>query len=113
MDPRDLLGAFPDGMACTVCDKVVPAERIHLLARRDDMAFVQIECAACRSTSLGFLGAGAPPLHARDEAPPDPVDADDVIEMHELLSAWEGDLRSLLVSSSGRPSRGEPSTPPR
>ena len=55
MDPRDLLRAFPDGMPCTVCDEPVPAERIRLLARREDMTFVQIECSACRSTTLGFL----------------------------------------------------------
>ncbi|MBI3745969.1 MAG: hypothetical protein HY264_05495 [Chloroflexi bacterium] len=113
MDPRDLLGAFPDGMACTVCDEVVPAARIHLLARRDDIAFVQIDCPACRSTSLGFLGAEAFGSGADDHGPAEPVDADDVIEMHELLSTWDGDLRSLLAGSSARPLRGEPSTPPR
>lgn len=56
MDPRDQLRALPDGMACTVCDEPVPAERM-LLARRDDMTFVQIECTRCGSRALEFVAA--------------------------------------------------------
>ena len=95
MDPRDLLRAFPDGMPCTVCDEPVPAERIRLLARREDMTFVQIQCSACRSTTLGFL-ANAWPHEDRGLDGSDPLSSDDVIEMHRLLQGWTGDLRTLV-----------------
>jgi hypothetical protein len=53
MDPRDHLRALLDGMACTVCDAPVPAERIHLVANREDLTFLQIACQAFGSTALG------------------------------------------------------------
>ena len=106
MDPRDLLRAFPDGIPCTVCDEPVPVTRIRSLARREDMTFVQIECLACRSTSLGFLaGTSAPQA--------DPITSDDVIEMHEFLAEWQGDASSL-VAGDGRGAPGhERAMPPR
>jgi hypothetical protein len=104
MDPRDLLRAFPDGMPCTVCDEPVPAERIRLLARREEMAFVQVECAACGSTTLGFVADPASSMDPRPDRA-DPVSSDDVIEMHKLLDGWAGDLRSLVDER-------ETSTPP-
>lgn len=95
MDPRDLLRAFPDGMPCTVCDEPVPADRIRLLARREEMTFVQIECSACRSTTLGFLADSKDPGGLRPGGS-GAVTSDDVIEMHELLEGWAGDLRALV-----------------
>jgi phage FluMu protein Com len=102
MDPLDHLLALPDGLRCTVCDERVPATRIRLLARRDDLAFLQIDCPSCASATLGFVHGGRtdgpaplddPPL---DERPP--IDADDVLDMHQLLATWRGDLTGLLAS---------------
>ena len=55
-------------------------------------------CEACTSVTLGFVFAGD------DRHPPDvvrlagapPLTADDVLDMHQHLAAWRGDLRSLL-----------------
>src|SRR6185436_2346908 len=58
MDPLDHLLALPDGLRCTVCDERVPATRIRLLAWRDDLAFLQIDCQGCASTTLGFVLGG-------------------------------------------------------
>ena len=94
MDPLDHLLALPDGLRCTVCDDRVPATRIHLLAWRDDLAFLQIDCGACLSTTLGFMvgGRGDEPT-----APPAaPITSDDVLDMHQLLATWRGDLAGLL-----------------
>ena len=96
MDPLDHLIALPDGLRCSVCDERVPVTRIRLLARRDDLAFLEIDCGACQSTTLGFVLGGEPEdSAARLEAPP--VSADDVLDMHELLASWRGDLTSLLA----------------
>jgi hypothetical protein len=95
MDPLDHLLALPDGLRCTVCDERVPATRVRLLAWRDDLAFLQIDCVACASTTLGFVldGRTDEPAPLREGAP---ISTDDVLDMHQLLAAWRGDLAGLL-----------------
>ncbi len=97
MDPLDHLLALPDGLRCTVCDERVPATRIRLLAWRDDLAFLEIDCGACASTTLGFVLGGRSEDPAPDPAP-DPISSDDVLDMHQLLATWRGDLAGLLGS---------------
>jgi hypothetical protein len=112
MDPKDHRHALPDGLDCSVCEERIPGDRIRLLARRDGLSFVQSECPACGSTILGFItrdghpdGDVADPLTRRpsaaDAAGP-PITADDVLEMHRFLDAWDGDLAELV----GRDRRG-------
>ena len=108
MDPQDRLQSVLDGIACSVCEASVKGDRIRLLARREDLAFVEIACPGCGCTTLGFVVDA----DSADAAPPaaSPVTADDVLDMHVALEAWHGDLRSLLADSpapdsghSGRP----------
>ena len=96
MDPLDHLFALSDGHRCSVCDERVPAARVKLLAWRDDLAFLQLDCGTCLSTTLGFamggrLDEGAPTGEAA------PISSDDVLDMHQLLAAWRGDLAGLLA----------------
>src|SRR5882724_1896872 len=58
MDPRDRLQPFANGVDCAVCGGLVPMDRIRILARRDDLAFLELACAACNSESLGIVAAG-------------------------------------------------------
>ena len=100
MDPLDHLLALPDGLRCTVCDERVPATRVRLRAWRDDLAFLQIDCDACASTTLGFIVGGV----SEDPEPApqrDPISSDDVLDMHQFLATWRGDLVGLL-GSDGR-----------
>ena len=55
MDPRDDHDSLADGVDCAACGQFVPTDRIRVLARRDDIAFVEIHCPACRSESLGIV----------------------------------------------------------
>jgi hypothetical protein len=99
MDPLDHLLALPDGHRCSVCEERVPADGVKLLAWRDDLAFLQLDCGACLSTTLGFVLAG----HADGPASipaADPIDTDDVLDMHELLAGWRGDLAGLLAQDA-------------
>ncbi len=106
MDPLDHLLALPDGLRCTVCDERVPATKVRLLARRDDLAFLQIDCPSCSSATLGFVLGGrsdepSPPDAPPPDAPP-PISADDVLDMHQLLAGWRGDLSDLLAREDPR-----------
>jgi len=111
MGPQDHLRALLDGIVCTVCEERVPASRVRLLARRDDLLFLQIDCAACGSTSLGFIADAAVGSEAErlDGAPV--ISSDDVLDMHAFLETWTGDLSSLVGSSDdtwpGRPRPGD------
>jgi len=104
MDPQDRLRSLLDGMACTVCEERVAGHRIRLLARREDLAFVEIDCPSCDNSTLGFIVAEDPlPLErAGRSADPRPLSADDVLDMHLLLESWRGDLRSLLDAAPAR-----------
>jgi hypothetical protein len=101
MDPLDHRLALPDGLRCTVCDERVPADRLRLLAWRDDLVFLQIDCGGCLSTTLGFVVGGA-----TDDGPVQPehppISSDDVLDMHQFLATWRGDLSALLGSDRGR-----------
>jgi hypothetical protein len=105
MDPRDDHGSLAGGVDCAACGSFVPTDRIRVLARRDDISFVEIDCPACRSESLGIVIAGD-----SDEAdgpygefgPSDeerfrealPIGPDDIHLVHDLLT--RGGLTALV-----------------
>ncbi|HET7704177.1 MAG TPA: hypothetical protein VFK35_12310 [Candidatus Limnocylindrales bacterium] len=66
MDPRDDLDSLAGGVDCAACGHLVPTARIRVLARRDDIAFVEIHCPDCRSESLGIVIAADPAEDDRD-----------------------------------------------
>src|SRR6476619_2245955 len=119
MDPRDHLRDSLAGVGCTACGAGVPAERIDVLAERDDLVFVQFRCVACGSEALGLVV-----LEGEDDGPARAVsadtirygefgaaddarftgpaiDEDDVRRMHSFLERHTGDLRSLIEGPGG------------
>ena len=129
MDPRDRLRPLLDGVGCTVCGALVPGERIRILAHRVDLAFVELDCPGCSSTTLGMLLApddpGAQPvldvapygeLSPKDEArrlATPPISSDDVQAARTFLAGWQGDLVGLFEGPAGDDDGGRPrgSTP--
>jgi hypothetical protein len=71
MDPRDDLDSLGAGVDCAACGGTVPNDRIRVLARRDDIAFVEIHCPACRSESLGIVVATDDDAHGDADASDD------------------------------------------
>jgi hypothetical protein len=112
MDPRDRLRPLLDGVGCTACGAFVPADRIRILAHRDDLAFVELGCTACESTTLGLLLAADAPggevvldVAPFGELSPDddarragstPISSADVAAARTFLAGWRGDLVGLL-----------------
>lgn len=122
MDPRDDLDSLAGGVACAACGEFVPTDRVRVLARRDDIAFVEIHCAACRSESLGIVirddeaddapGDAQPAVAAYGEFGPGdaerfedarPIGPADLELVHDLLA--RGGL-AALVGRSGPPPSG-------
>ncbi len=116
MDPRDRPRPLPDGATCTACGAPVPTGRIRILARRDDLAFVELACDGCGSAALGLLvPAGSPgdapvldvdgdqPGTARSAAITTirPISDADVASVRADLAAWDGDLVGWLDTLRG------------
>lgn len=120
MDPRDRPRPLPDGAMCTACGASVPTGRIRILARRDDVAFVELDCADCGSEALGLLMGsavdGEPILDVATDTPtvgrrvdvgmPHPISEADVEAMRLDLAAWDGDLAGWLDTLDGGDRRG-------
>ena len=108
---RDRSGPFPDGAACTACGANVPSGRIRILAHRDDVAFVEMECPSCDSTTLGLLigttaDGGETTLDLSADTPTGTdgsrrlvaraITQDDVDAIRRDLAEWHGDLVGWL-----------------
>jgi hypothetical protein len=106
MDPRDVPDLYADGVACAACGQAVGRESVRVLAVRDDLAFVEVDCPACGCEGLaillGDMGDG-PTEPSRLDGPP--VDLDDVLAMRTFLSGYRGNL-SELVGRTGRSGPG-------
>jgi hypothetical protein len=104
---------------CTACGAPVPTGRIRILARRDDLAFVELDCRACGSAALGLLiDSAAPGGEPMLDVAGDPVPVEgaarggtvraittaDVEAIRDDLAAWDGDLVGWLdaLEDSGR-----------
>jgi len=118
MDPRDRLPPFANGVDCGACGRLVPIERIRVLASRDDLTFVELDCPGCRSESLGIVvrsGDGPDGPTYGEFLPADdarfrealPIGPDDVLTVRELLA--RGDLDAFVGPS--RDGRGGGSPP--
>jgi hypothetical protein len=115
MDPRDRSSPFANGVDCAVCGRIVPADRIRILASRDDLTFVELACTGCRSESLGMIVGGEAENGVRygEFLPADdarfraalPIDVEDVLAVRRLLE--RGDL-DALVGPRGDGSGGLP-----
>jgi hypothetical protein len=122
MDPRDRQPPFANGVDCAVCGRAVPVDGIRILARREDLTFVELACLGCRSETLGIIVAGAPEKpseapsrHSYGEFLPTdderfrealPIDADDVLAVRLLLAARG--LDGLVGGPDGLAGGGSP-----
>jgi len=122
MDPRDDLDSLAGGVDCAACGQLVPSGRIRILARRDDIVFVEVTCPACRSDSLGIVIAeGSGDDRDGEGEPVGPgilygeFGFDDVERFHEALPIDAADVdvvRGLLARGDLAALIGPPPEPP-
>jgi hypothetical protein len=105
------------GFTCAACGRHYRRDRIRVLAQREALFFVALDCGACASESVAIVsvddeaegpGAGLT-VGELAEAPPvvpftaPPVAASDVLAMHEFLGGFDGDFQDLFRASRDRP----------
>jgi transcription elongation factor Elf1 len=124
MDSPDWLRTQLTSFTCPACGRRYRGSRIKLLAERDGLFFVDLDCSRCGSHTVAIvtveldeaelsiidasdieLAVDLEPEHLGEELPAGaaPVTADDVLDMHELLSAFDGDMYTLLDAAERGP----------
>ena len=119
MDSPDWLRTQLTSFTCPACGRRYRGARIQLLAERDGLYFVDLDCSRCGSHTVAIvtvdvdesevsildasdieLAVDLEPEHLGEELPSGaaPVTGDDVLDMHELLSGYDGDIRELLAA---------------
>ena len=119
MDSPEWLRTQLTSFTCPACGRRYRGSRIRLLAERDGLYFVDLDCSRCGSHTVAIvtveiddaemaiidasdieLAVDAEPEHLGEELPAGAalVTADDVLDMHEFLERFEGDMRDLLAA---------------
>jgi hypothetical protein len=95
---------------CPVCGKSLKGCDVRMLQHVEDRFTVQVTCAACHVTFIVILaiqGSGLEPLTDDDvaldtepgaagEAGPDPIEWDEILDVHLLLKDFNGSLSELI-----------------
>ena len=119
MDGPDWLKTQLTSFTCPACGRRYRGSKIRLLAERDGLFFVDLDCARCGSHTVAIvtvemddtsalitdisdltLSTDSLPEHLGENLPAAAalVTPDDVLEMHEFLADFNGDLRALLAA---------------
>ena len=95
---------------CANCGAVYGRDSIAVVGNRDEYWFVRCSCETCGTQGLGVVivrrvANGPPadplPLAVTDDAY-DRLHVDDVLEAHELLRSYAGDVHGLFERVTGR-----------
>ncbi len=87
---------------CAVCSRGMGDCEITVLAQQENRALVRVRCVRCHDENLLQIVLQTddmPEELLADDKPP--IAADEVLDLHQLLSSHTGDLVSLL-SGRGR-----------
>lgn len=102
--------------ACAACGQAYGMGHIQLIAQREELYFVDLSCDHCGSQAVAIVtieldgaratleGGELVPVSRRDpDAPPDgpPISTDDVLDVHEALKGFEGDVHQLIARFGG------------
>jgi hypothetical protein len=120
MDAESWLTSELASFGCAACGQAYGQGHIRLIAQREELFFVDLSCEHCGSQAVAIVtiqidgdtatleggelvrAEGADPDAALDAAPDGPpVSADDVLDAHELLEGFEGDVHELIARLGG------------
>jgi hypothetical protein len=121
MDGSEWLKTQLTSFGCAACGQPYESGRIRLLAEREGLYFVDLGCSHCGTQAVAIVTIQAddddePRIEAGEHASvtltatavADPVSADDVLAVHELLDGFAGGVDELLERLEGRGAAGAP-----
>ena len=121
MDAESWLTSELASFGCAACGQAYGQGHIELIAQREELFFVDLSCDHCGSQAVAIVTIQVDGETARleggelvradaadpDAADPDaapvgpPVSADDVLDVHDLLDDFEGDVHQLIARFDG------------
>ena len=116
MDAESWLTSELASFGCAACGQAYGQGHIHLIAQREELFFVDLTCDHCGSQAVAIvtiqidgetarLEGGelvrASAAEAEAAAEGSPVSADDVLDAHDLLDDFEGDVHRLMARFDG------------
>jgi len=91
---------------CGICGRPYEGGNVRILGHRDDLWFLSVFCPACRSQGLvaAVIKEGQLPQLITDLTEADqakfrelePVDSDDLLDIHAFLREFDGDFAQLF-----------------
>jgi hypothetical protein len=89
------------GYTCGACGRRYRRGRIRVLARREELFFVDLACGECGSEAVAIVSVerddlDAPRVEAGELDEAQAVDASDILAMHHFLEGFNGDFRRLF-----------------
>jgi hypothetical protein len=99
---------------CPVCGRSLKGCEVRMLSQVDDRFTVQVTCAACHVTFIVILAIQGPGLDtgidhelqvqaveeelaaAAAESSPEPIQSDELLDLHLILKDFQGSLIDLL-----------------
>jgi hypothetical protein len=105
---KQLIGTF----RCHVCRHAFENDHVRVAARQEQLWIVSVRCRRCRNQQVFWVALkdqpvpqdDSPDLSSTEEerfAAMSPVASDDVLDVHEFLSEFNGDFKGLFA---GKPS---------
>lgn len=116
MDAESWLTSELAAFGCAACGQAYGEGHIRLIAQREELFFVDLSCDHCGSQAVAIVTIQIDGDRAtldggelvrveemdRDTAPEGPpVSADDVLDVHDLLDDFEGDVHQLIAHFDG------------
>jgi transcription elongation factor Elf1 len=112
MDGSDWLRTQLATFECPACGGQYRGSEMRMLAERDGLYFVDLDCGSCGSRTVAILTveandseptiADASELQRAREPAVSAVNADDVLDMHQFLAAFQGDVEHLFKAAAAR-----------
>jgi hypothetical protein len=118
MDGPEWLSSQLTSFTCPACRQRYRAASIRLLAEREGLYFVDLDCAGCGSRTVAIVTIGSDDAEAAIAEIPvisdalaelelrpsagAPVSADEVLEMHQFLAGFRGDVDALFRAAAGQ-----------
>lgn len=115
MDAESWLTSELASFGCAACGEAYGDGHIGLIAQREELFFVDLSCDRCGSQAVAIVTIriedDVPALETGELLPAivdderggetDAVSADDVLDAHQLLAGFEGDVHELIARFAG------------